>query len=73
MIFRVFKTMYIVCRMDFGMLGVILLGVCTVVFVAWRVFFKWYGNKRKRTLQEWQARRDETTISSHFESKQSSI
>lgn len=55
--------------MDFGMLGVILLGVCTVLFVAWQAFFTWYRKKREREQKQWNIEHPERTMSFFIESK----
>ena len=38
---------------DFVVLGIILLIVAVVLFVAWQTFFGWYRAKRMRETQQW--------------------
>ena len=44
---------------QWGALGVILLGVSTLVCVVWQSFFAWYSAKRNRELARWYASQDD--------------
>lgn len=51
---------------QWGALGVILLGVSTLVCVVWQSFFAWYSAKRNRELARWYASQDDILESSQI-------
>jgi Tfp pilus assembly protein PilE len=40
-------------KLDFVLLGIILLIVAVLLCIAWQTFFGWYRAKRQREAQQW--------------------